>query len=598
MKLANKPTRDQLFFRILLIICFVGISTGAFLTTFFFYQYQHKIYPGISIDGQNVGGLTLEEGTNQLLPTQNLEDDFEVILKHQDQHISSSAAVLKIHRNISQALNDAYSVGRHGSWYQRLTTLFNIQKEKGINISTEPTFDKTEVVKMVTAFKNQIDKSPIPPTATLITSHAPETLSLTPGEDGLTVDLDATVDKVLQSATVPDHTSQVEIRVTQVSLTEEQQNNLMTIIQQNLVGKQLEFTHDYHSFTLSDKKLISFLLLPDEVDQTALSEVIQTWAEEINQPAVQAVFEYNPDTLAVSEFKPPKDGIEVDIDETSQIITDWLKEQLHNQTSSETEDSLTQELPITQSKTENTLAETNDLGINELIGFGESRYDHSIPSRIHNVSLTTSRISNTLVAPGEEFSFNKTLGDVSSLTGFKPAYVIKDGMTVLGDGGGVCQVSSTLFRALLDSGLKITRRLPHSYRVSYYELNSDPGFDATVYAGDTDLRFVNDTDHYVLIHGEADSKNLYMKMEIYGTSDGRTTEVSNYKKWDYSPPLPTEYIPDPSLAPGELKQIDWAAAGIKAQFVHTIYDKDGNVMSQKTYTSNYRPWSAKYLQGI
>jgi vancomycin resistance protein YoaR len=76
----------------------------------------------------------------------------------------------------------------------------------------------------------------------------------------------------------------------------------------------------------------------------------------------------------------------------------------------------------------------------------------------------------------------------------------------LGDGGGVCQVSTTLFRSVLDAGLKVTRRLPHSYRVSYYELDTKPGVDATVYAGETDFRFINDTDHHILIHAEADSK--------------------------------------------------------------------------------------------
>ena len=89
-----------------------------------------------------------------------------------------------------------------------------------------------------------------------------------------------------------------------------------------------------------------------------------------------------------------------------------------------------------------------------------------------------------------------------------------------------------------------------------------------------------------------------MKVELYGTSDGRTTEISDYKTWDFRAPLATEYIPDPSLPSGKLKQIDWSSSGIKAQFTHTIKDKDGNIIKQKNYYSNYRPWAAKYLQGI
>jgi vancomycin resistance protein YoaR len=213
------------------------------------------------------------------------------------------------------------------------------------------------------------------------------------------------------------------------------------------------------------------------------------------------------------------------------------------------------------------------------------------------VALTAKKINLTVVKPGEEFSFNKALGEVSAATGFKPAYVIKSGRTELGDGGGVCQVSSTLFRSALNAGLNITRRLPHSYRVTYYELNSDPGFDATVYAGNVDFRFINDTPGHLLIYTETNSKNLWMKIEIYGTKDGRVATISDYKTWGAAPPPPTEYIPDASLPPGAKKQIDWSASGLKASFNYTVHDANGNLKQQETYTSIYRPWSAKYLVG-
>jgi vancomycin resistance protein YoaR len=201
------------------------------------------------------------------------------------------------------------------------------------------------------------------------------------------------------------------------------------------------------------------------------------------------------------------------------------------------------------------------------------------------------------VAPGEEFSFNKTLGEVSANTGYRPAYVISGGQTILGDGGGVCQVSTTTFRAALNAGLNITRRVAHSYRVSYYELNQKPGIDATVYAGNVDLRFINDTGHYLLITGETDSENLYMKIEIWGTSDGRKAEIVDHKTWGYVPPLATQYIPDPNLPPGVKRQIDWSVAGIKASFKYVVRDKDDNLIREAEYLSNYQPWAAKYLVG-
>jgi vancomycin resistance protein YoaR len=366
----------------------------------------------------------------------------------------------------------------------------------------------------------------------------------------------------------------------------------------DLVGERIALGEQETRRVLSDTSLVTLLKLPEGYREDLLEEILIEWETELNRPPSNAEFEYNPDTLQVTKFVPHRDGLTLNKEQTAQNILGGLYELEHTDTENLAKGILEKELVLQETPPEITLADTNDLGITERIGFGESWYYHSIPNRVHNVSLTTSRISLAIVPPGHEFSFNQTLGDVSSATGFRPAYVIKDGHTLLGDGGGVCQVSTTLFRALLDSGLNITRRLQHSYRVSYYELDRQPGFDATVYAGNVDLRFINDTDHHVLVYGQANPNTLYMTIELYGTSDGRTTEITNHQTWDSRPPLPPQYTPDPSLAPGQLVQVDWAASGIKAQFTHIVRDKDGQAISEETYYSNYRPWAAKFLQGV
>ena len=144
-------------------------------------------------------------------------------------------------------------------------------------------------------------------------------------------------------------------------------------------------------------------------------------------------------------------------------------------------------IPAKEANPDYDTADVNDLGIRELIGRGTSKYAGSIASRIHNISVGTSSFDGALVEPGEVFSFNNTVGDVSTYTGYKQSYIIKDGQTVLGDGGGLCQVSTTLFRAAMDAGLPIVERRSHSYRVGYYEQDAKPGLDATVYSPTTDL---------------------------------------------------------------------------------------------------------------
>lgn len=244
-----------------------------------------------------------------------------------------------------------------------------------------------------------------------------------------------------------------------------------------------------------------------------------------------------------------------------------------------------------------TLAKSNNFGIEELIGEGKSDFSHSIPERIHNIILASSKFNGILIPKNKILSFNETVGDISSLTGYKPAYIIKEGKTVLGDGGGVCQVSTTLFRAALNAGLPIIERHPHAYRVYYYENDSKPGFDATVFAPSVDLKIKNDTPAYILIQTQVDKENNLLYISLYGKKDGRIVDISSIKIWDIIPPPPPLYQEDPTLKKGVVKQIDFAAWGAKTTFHYKVI-KDGQILFEKDFFSSYKPWQAVYLVGI
>jgi vancomycin resistance protein YoaR len=236
------------------------------------------------------------------------------------------------------------------------------------------------------------------------------------------------------------------------------------------------------------------------------------------------------------------------------------------------------------------------LGIKQLLGKGISTYKGSIASRKHNVGLTAGKIDGILVGPEETFSFNQTVGEINKENGFLEAYVIKDGRTELGDGGGVCQVSTTLFRAVLAAGLPIVERRAHSYRVGYYEQNSPPGLDATVYAPTTDFKFKNDTPSYLLIQVKADNTAGRLAVELWGTGDGRIGKTTKPVIADQVPPPPDIYQDDPSLPSGQVKQVDWKAWGAKVKFDYTV-TRGGEGIYSKTFVSNYKPWGAVYLRG-
>ncbi|HLL61192.1 MAG TPA: VanW family protein, partial [Candidatus Nitrosocosmicus sp.] len=248
-------------------------------------------------------------------------------------------------------------------------------------------------------------------------------------------------------------------------------------------------------------------------------------------------------------------------------------------------------------KPEITLESSNKFGISEEIGVGVSDYSGSIPGRVHNVILAASKFNGIIIPKGEEFSFNKIIGDISAASGYQQAYIISNGRTILGDGGGVCQVSTTLFRAALNTGLPIIERHAHAYRVHYYENDQKPGLDATIYTPSVDFRFKNDTPAAILIQTEVIEEENKLIFHFYGKKDNRKIELSDITILSQSPALPAVMQDDPTLKKGVTKQIDWAAPGAKTTFHYKVTHKDGRVTQDRDFLSVYRPWAAVFQVG-
>lgn len=321
-----------------------------------------------------------------------------------------------------------------------------------------------------------------------------------------------------------------------------------------------------------------------------LNEKLNPLYEKIDQEPIEAVFNF--EGGKVKEFRESEDGRQVNKDELNQQILSKA-ELVINYTG---QNKIVIPVPVKVLKPTLTTEKVNKMGIKELIGTGTSTYQHSIENRIFNVGLAASRINGTLIAPGETFSFVKTVGDISNLTGYKQAYVISGGKTVLGDGGGVCQVSTTLFRAALNAGLPIEERHAHAYRVGYYEQDSAPGVDATVYVPTVDFKFKNDTGHHILIQTVVDPEELRLTFMLYGTRDGRVSVISEPVVTNQTPAPEAKYEDDPNLPVGQVKQVDFAANGANVYFTRTV-TKNGKTIISEKYTSNYRPWQAVFLRG-
>src|SRR3989344_1949922 len=160
------------------------------------------------------------------------------------------------------------------------------------------------------------------------------------------------------------------------------------------------------------------------------------------------------------------------------------------------------------------------LGLREMIGEGKTNFAGSPKNRIYNINRSIQQFQGVMIAPGEEFSFVEHLGEVDGEHGYLQELVIRNNKTEPEFGGGICQVSTTVFRAAIWSGMKITERRNHSYPVQYYK---PYGMDATVYVPRPDFKFMNNTGHSVFMQASIQGTELYFR--FFGTKDGRTVSV-------------------------------------------------------------------------
>lgn len=322
-----------------------------------------------------------------------------------------------------------------------------------------------------------------------------------------------------------------------------------------------------------------------------VEEALANLSGRIDVPVQEALFQFNDGK--VTAFRASKNGRAVQKEEALARFESAVKALPHAP-----QLQIVINIPVYTVHPVTTTEKVNSFGIKELIGRGYSEFTGSIPGRIHNVALAASRINGTLIPPGETFSFVNAIGDISAATGYQSAYIIKEGRTVLGDGGGVCQVSTTLFRSALAAGLPIVERHAHAYRVHYYEEGGfKAGIDATVFSPSVDLKIKNDTPAHILIQTKTDTKNLTLTFELYGTHDGRNSELSDHVVYGESAPPAPLYQDDPTLAPGQVRQVDWAAWGAKASFNYRV-TRGNEVLQDTKFISNFRPWQAVYLRGI
>lgn len=570
------------------------------LISFVVYLFRDRVYPGVFVAGVDLSAQTSQQAVSQLkesLTARLITLNFY----HGPTLYQISLTPDSFEADFEGTLSQALEYGHQKIYFQKVSLPLKLKLTDSLKESTK-------------AIAQAVDQPPINSQLKV----EGDQINATPSQDGLVVD----TDKLNQIITHYLNTGQLTdnnlpIKKVSPKLSYQQALKIKNRLDQiklaplKLVFKDLSFTLNLETIlslidleqSESNLAVIELFDEPVEVksisinseeisdvkltlNKKRLNDYLNDLASQIDRPVEEPLFSFDPSAgsgqVRVTEFRPPQEGRKLDLSKSYDKISQALI------TPGQTVVNLSVETIAPKNKL------TNDLGIKELLGRGISHFTGSIANRIYNIELTAKKINGILVAPAEIFSFNNAVGDISSASGFRQAYVIKSGRTVLDDGGGVCQDSTTLFRAVLNAGLPVLKRTAHAYRVGYYEQGFPPGLDATVYAPSVDFQFKNDTGAHILIQAYTSGNSLYV--DLYGTSDGRVATISTPIVSNQTPPPPELRQEDPTLPKGTVKQVDFSAWGASVVFSRTV-KRGGEILINETYRSNFRPWQAIYLVG-
>ncbi len=549
----------------------ITISIVSFLIAVLFLPFFNKIYPNIYVAGIYVGDKNKSEALNYLQEKYKFQEKLILNINGSKNEILTSEIVEDV--DYKSSVERAYNFAKSGNLFKDFITRFNLIF-KTTNLSPIVRVNESKLLETLLILSNSAGTKPVTPSVKKVGTG----VVVNPGKDGVEIDMNKArldIGNWLSFGKTEDIL--IELKEVKVALNQAEIKNY-EFNAEKLVNKKIELKLDYESFVINDEDLISFLTPTGFSDDLIKIKILEI-SRKLNRSPQDSVFIV--ENEKVKEFTSSKDGITVDENLLLKLIKEMQPEI---------------NIPVAKISPKIKNEDVNNLGIKTLLGKGFSNFRGSIPNRIYNVNLAQSKFKGVLVPPNETVSFNEILGDVSAFTGYKSAYVIMDGKTVLGDGGGVCQVSTTLFRAVLSAGLPIVERRAHAYRVGYYEQGFGPGLDATVYSPTTDFKFKNDTEAYLLIQPTINLDNLSLEFEIYGTSDGRVATTSKPIITSSSAPAEDLYQDDPTMPAGHVKQIEHRAYGAKVVFDYKVTRNGEELINQK-FVSNYRPWRAVYLRG-
>jgi vancomycin resistance protein YoaR len=591
---SNHPLQQILVAVIFGIVLFTLGLAGLLIG--FHVTYIERIYPGVRVGWVDVSGLTIEEAADHLASEYDYPLQGQITLRDRERTWRITPSLVGLFAGPEYNARLAFDFGREGPAFTRLSDQFNAWY-RGVNLPVIMLLDERIAQHYLKEIATQVDT----PTVEASLGIDGTEVVVNPGQVGRSMDvsavvasLEAQIETLLDGEInlVVDEAPPVIIDVTaQAEIAEE-------ILSEPLVlripgakdGDPGPWRFDREE--LAQMLVIERVSTPEgETYEVGLSsqylrDFFENIAPELFAEKENARFMFNDETRQLELIEPSITGQSLDIEASLLLINEGLGKGNHRITLD-----MEYDLPDVTSD-----ATAESLGITELVSSHTSYFYGSSTSRVRNIKTASARFYGVMVAPGETFSMAEVLGDVSLDSGYEEAWIIFGDRTIKGVGGGVCQVSTTLFRTVFFGGYPILERHPHAYRVYYYEQTYGggndsrlAGLDATVYVPLVDLRFKNDTEYWLLM--ETYVGGSYLTWKFYSTSDGRSVEWETTGLTNVQEPPDPLYQENEDLDKGEIKQVDWAVSGADVTVTRYVH-RGGEIINSDIFTTHYMPWRA------
>jgi len=567
------------------LVLLILVAAGAVWFLSIERRYQSRIYPNVTVLGVNVGGLSLPEAKQALEEHVRPFYETPIVLSFEDRTWGVTGEDLGLTMNFDASLQQAYRIGRTRDMVVNMQTIRSVLQQ-GTEIPVTIVIDERKAQESVARLASVIDTPAVDPR--LQTTGT--SLWVIPGQNGRMILVDETVARIREvlPALVPNQPVTVATKALAPRISDQAikdaQARFYQLIGQPLVLKVGAKEYMWDSDTLArmvDVAQVTTEGGPDRFELAfnpyMLERRISTIADETLTPHVNPRLKWENGNLLITD--PGKPGWRVNQYEgRDQVIANV------NQSNRTVElRPRYMAVPINQSN-------LDTLGLVAMISEGKSDFSGSAPYRVTNIEAGLKRLDGILIAPGEEFSFNNAIGNIDAENGFVEGYAIIANRTQLEFGGGICQDSTTLFRAAFWAGLPITERWGHSFYISWYDKYGPTGMDSTIFTGGPDLKFVNDTGNWILMQAESNAKTGVASIKFYGTPTNRKVELVHniYAR----SPAPTDpvYVADAEQPVGTVKHSDRARDGLSIEIRRTVINPDGTVRPQDIFLTQFKPW--------